>query len=364
MLTIDLHAIQKNWLQLVALSRTNVAGVIKANAYGLGAKEVGKALYAVGCREFFLASFDEASAARLYLPTDALIYVLGGLRNIDLVELHVRGIIPILCSGYDVEQWLAFKKTAKVNAIAGLKINTGMTRFGLDDSEFSLLCNNVEQLKAINPVLLLSHLSCADDSAHPQNHRQFNRFVKSVERIKEVFPSIRASLANSSGIFLGKEWHFNLVRPGAALYGINPTPLKSNPMNPVLGLTLPILQIRTLSDIEFIGYGATANLSAGARVAVVAGGYADGVHRSLGAQPEGMLLGHRVKAIGRISMDSMMFDISNLCESEDELMKASIEVIGDHFPLDVLMLKNHSLGYEVLTSLGSRYQRNYLPGIL
>jgi alanine racemase len=362
-LTIDLHAIQKNWLQLVALSRTNVAGVIKANAYSLGAKEVGNALYTVGCREFFLASFEEASAARSYLPADTLIYVLGGLRNIDLAELHERGITPVLCSAYDIEQWLAFKKKVNINAIAALKINTGMTRFGLDENEFSSLCNNIERLKAINPALLISHLSCADDSNQPQNHRQLNRFVKSLGQIKKVLPSIRASLANSSGIFLGKDWHFDLVRPGAALYGINPTPLEINPMNPVLRLTLPILQIRTLSNVEFIGYGATANLSAGARVAVVAGGYADGAHRSLGGQPEGMLLGCKVKAIGRISMDSMMFDISNVNESEDKLMNASIDVVGDHFPLDVLMAKNHSLGYEVLTSLGSRYQRHYLPGV-
>lgn len=364
MLTIDLNAIQKNWSKLDALTSASIAGVIKANAYGLGAEKTGKALYAAGCREFFLASFDEAVAARSYLPAGALIYVLGGLRNIDLAQLHKLNLIPVLYSNYDIDKWLIFKKTTKATLVAALKINTGMTRFGLDERDFFALCDNPDRLQAINPALLISHLSCADDQNHSQNRSQLERFTKALEKIKKIHPSIRASLANSSGIFLGKEWHFDLVRPGAALYGINPTRLTQNPMYPVLTLALPVLQIRTLDTVESIGYGATVNLSAGARVAVVAGGYADGVHRSLGFQPEGVLLGYRVKAVGRISMDSMMFDITNVPVSEDDLMQASVNVIGDHFSLDALMAKNHFLGYEVLTSLGSRYSRNYLPGIL
>jgi alanine racemase len=363
-LTIDLNAIQKNWLKLDALTSAAIAGVIKANAYGLGAEEVGKALYAAGCREFFLATFDEAVAARSYLPAGVLIYVLGGLRNIDLTQLHERNLIPVLYSNYDIDKWLIFKKATAANLVAALKINTGMTRFGLDERDFFSLCDKPDRLQAINPALLISHLSCADETDHSQNRNQLQRFAKALEKIRIILPSIRASLANSSGIFLGKEWHFDLVRPGAALYGINPTRLEHNPMCPVLKLALPVVQVRTLDIIESIGYGATANLSAGARIAVVAGGYADGVHRSLGFQPEGLLLGYRVKAVGRISMDSMIFDITNVPVSEDDLMRASVEVIGDLFSLDTLMAKTHSLGYEVLTSLGSRYPRSYLPGIL
>lgn len=361
-LTIDLNAIQQNWLKLSALTQSNVAGVIKANAYSLGAKEVGRALHAVGCREFFLASVEEAVAARSYLPSGAVIYVLGGLRNVDLSELHAKSLIPVLCSGYDLEQWLRFKTNTQTNAVAALKINTGMTRFGLDEREFTFLCEDESRLKTIKPSLLMSHLACADDPDHLQNDLQNDRFLNSFEQFKKILPAARASLANSSGIFLGKKWHFDLVRPGAALYGINPTPLKENPMSPVVRLTLPILQVRTLSASESIGYGATVNLLAGAKVVVVAAGYADGVHRTLGARPEGILLGHQVRAIGRISMDSMIFDVSHVAASDHDLMCSSIEVIGERFPLDRYMKDSQSLGYEVLTSIGSRYKRNYLPG--
>ncbi len=364
MLTIDLNAIQQNWLKLSTASLANVAGVIKANAYSLGAKEIGRALYAAGCREFFLASLDEAIEARSYLPKEAVIYVLGGLRDVDISMLCAHDLIPVLCSAYDVERWLKFKGRQQLNAAAALKINTGMTRFGLDETGFFELCSDYARLNTINPKLFMSHLACADDSGHQQNIEQFNKFIKAFGQIKKAVPAIRGSLANSSGFFLGRDWHFDLVRPGAALYGINPTPSMVNPMSPVVRLTLPILQIRTLSSSEAIGYGATANLSVGAKVAVVAGGYADGVNRTLGDQPEGILFGHKVKAIGRISMDSMMFDISHVPGSESDLMQESVEVIGDILTIDDLMIANKSLGYEVLTSIGSRYERKYLPGAL
>lgn len=363
-LTIDLNAIQQNWLKLCALTRSNVAGVIKANAYGLGAAEVGSALYAIGCREFFLASLEEAVAARSYLPGDATIYVLGGLRNVDVVELFARKLIPVICSTYDVERWLKFKTDCGINAAAVLKVNTGMTRFGLDEHDFHLICNDISRLKAINPLMLMSHLACADDVEHQQNYLQLERFLRSFTQIKKNLPAAKASLANSSGIFLGNQWHFDLVRPGAALYGINPVPLKKNPMFPVVRLSLPILQIRRLSAPESIGYGATTSLSASSRVAVVAGGYADGVNRTLGAQPDGMLLGQRVTSVGRTSMDSMIFDISHVIASDDDLMCSSIEVVGEQYSLDRLMKDNQSLGYEVLTSIGSRYKREYLPGVV
>lgn len=365
MLTIDLSAIQNNWLRLASMTRASVAGVIKANAYGLGAKEVGMALYTAGCREFFLATFDEAVVARSFLPPDAVIYMLGGLRGVDLEGLHNQQIIPVLCSGFDIEQWLKLKKINPSVFQPTLKINTGMNRFGIDGIELSSLCANIEQITALNPALIVSHLACADDEHHSKNAEQLNKFLISVVQIREKLPRIRASLANSSGIFLGKSWHFDLVRPGAALYGLNPMPLQQNPMSQVLKLALPIRQIRTLSVSESVGYGATANLPVGARLAVVSGGYADGLHRTLGAQPTGILYGHRVNVVGRISMDSMIFDISSVLASEEELMNSTIEVIGEQLPLDGVMQANRqSLGYEVLTSLGDRFKRSYVGGDL
>ncbi|WP_049630936.1 alanine racemase [Cellvibrio sp. pealriver] len=361
-LTIDLRAIQQNWLKLNSLTRSCVGGVIKANAYGLGAKEVANCLFAAGCKEFFLATLDEAVEARSCLPSEVNIYLLGGLRNVNVSELHERNITPVLCSGFDIERWSASNSAYGCTKSAALKINTGMTRFGLDKKEFHQLCESSEKIKAINPTLLISHLSCADDPSHLLNKQQCERFDKSLSLIKKVRPLIRASLANSSGIFLGESWHFDLLRPGAALYGVNPTATNKNPMYSVVQLALPVLQVRTLEIDESIGYAATAHLPSGARIAVVSGGYADGVHRTLGASRDGVLLGHVVKVIGRISMDSMIFDISHLPHSDDEIMRSSVEIIGASRPLDVLINNNQSLGYEVLTSLGARYKRKYLPG--
>lgn len=365
MLTIDLSAIQNNWLRLASMTSASVAGVIKANAYGLGAKEVGTALYAAGCKEFFLATYDEALDARSFLPSDAVIYMLGGLRCVDLAELHNERIIPVLCSGFDIEQWLKLKKINSSVCQPALKINTGMNRFGIDSLEFSNLCADIKQITALRPALIMSHLACADDERHDKNTEQLNKFLISVEQIRKKLPHIRASLANSSGIFLGNAWHFDLVRPGAALYGLNPAPLQQNPMSQVLKLLLPIRQIRTLSLSESVGYGATATLPVGAKLAVVSGGYADGLHRTLGAQPAGILYGHRVNVVGRISMDSMIFDISAVSASEEELMNSSIEVIGEQLPLDEHIQANQqNLGYEVLTSLGDRFKRSYIGGDL
>jgi len=224
-LTIDLAAIQSNWLKLQTIGAgANVAGVIKANAYGLGADAVGNALYAVGCREFFFASLDEALAARAFLPEAAIIYLLSGIHAGDeplLIESNIR---PVLCSFSAIERWAKANSALPFVAPSAIKINTGMTRFGLDVSEFESLANNASLLRTINVVLLMSHLACADERDHPLNLLQRNIFSNCVQLIKPLLPALRFSLANSSGIFLGDEWHFDVLRPGAALYGINPVP--------------------------------------------------------------------------------------------------------------------------------------------
>jgi alanine racemase len=207
--------------------------------------------------------------------------------------------------------------------------------------------------------LLVSHLACADEPQHPLNQIQYKKFLENTQRIKSFFPDIRFSLANSSGIFLGKDWHFDLVRPGAALYGINPIPNLPNPMEAVVKLALPIMQIRTLDEDNLIGYGGSGFLKKGSRIAVVAGGYADGLHRTLGLSPEGILNGTRVAAVGRISMDTTIFDISSVNIATEHL-NSHIHVISEEISLEYISKKNKLLGYEILTSLGSRYKRNYL----
>lgn len=364
MLTIDLAAIQSNWLKLQTVGAgASVAGVIKANAYGLGADKVGSALYAVGCREFFFASIHEALAARAFLSSDAIIYVLGGIRGGDERLLIESNLTPVLCSLSEIDSWAETNTVLGRNASAAIKINTGMTRFGLDVREFESLCSNQNLLRAVNPVLLISHLACADERDHFLNSQQQHSFVNCAKLIRPLLPKLRFSLANSSGIFLGGEWHFDLLRPGAALYGINPAPNNSNPMLPVLRLSLPIVQVRKLDASAAIGYGCSVTLPEGARIAVVAGGYADGLHRTLGVQPEGYLNGKLVRAVGRMSMDSTMFDISLLEAPNEQLLGQAIEVINPSLSLEYLSKKSASLGYEILTSLGAgRYPRQYLTG--
>lgn len=363
MLTIDLAAIQYNWLKLKGISSgACVAGVIKANAYGLGADQVGNALYAVGCREFFFASIEEALSAKAFLPETAIIYVLGGIHAGDESALIESNLTPVLCSSSCVTRWAKANATLGARLPCVIKINTGMTRFGLDIGEFEALCRSTELLYALNPVLVMSHLACADERQHSLNILQHDRFSACVTLIKSLIPSIRSSLANSSGIFLGAEWHFDLLRPGAALYGVNPVPGAPNPMRSVVRLSLPIVQVRRLETVAAVGYGCSATLAAGARIAVVAGGYADGLHRTLGLQPEGYLNGQLVKAVGRISMDSVMFDISSVSLSDEQLLGLEIEVINTALSLEYLHKKNAALGYEVLTSLGARYRRTYLAG--
>jgi alanine racemase len=362
-LTIDLAAIQSNWLKLQAIGAgANVAGVIKANAYGLGANLVGNALYAVGCREFFFASIDEALAARAFLPDAAIIYLLGGVYAGDERLLIESNITPVLCSFSAIERWAKTNSALSCIAPSAIKINTGMTRFGLDDREFEVLCNSIDLLYSVNPVLFMSHLACADEPDHQLNLFQRNKFLKCAKLIGSLVPKLRFSLANSSGIFLGDTWHFDLLRPGAALYGINPVPNSSNPMLPVLRLSLPVMQVRTLNAPAVIGYGSGVSLPEGARIAVVAGGYADGLHRTVGLQPEGFIGGQLVKAVGRMSMDSTMFDVSAIRLSSDQLLGQEVEVINSSLSLEYLHKKNASLGYEILTSLGVRYKRQYLIG--
>lgn len=364
MLTIDLAAIQSNWFKLQTVGAgAGVAGVIKANAYGLGANKVGNALYAVGCREFFFASIDEALAARAFLSSDAIIYVLGGVRAGDERLLIESNLTPVLCSLSAINSWAEANAVLGCNASAAIKINTGMTRFGLDLREFESLCGNQNLLHAVNPVLLMSHLACADERGHPLNSQQQHSFANCTKLIGSLLPNLRFSLANSSGIFLGAPWHFDLLRPGAALYGVNPVQNDSNPMLPVLRLSLPIMQVRKLDATAAIGYGSSATLPDGARIAVVAGGYADGLHRTLGLQPEGYLNGKLVRSVGRMSMDSTMFDISSLDLPSEQLLGLEIDVINPLLSLEYLSKKNASLGYEILTSLGAgRYPREYLAG--
>ncbi len=360
MLTINLLAIQQNWKYIHSVCGVNVAAVIKANAYGLGAFEVGRALAQIGCSNFFVASLEEGVSARKFLPHDVTIYVLGGIRAGEECYFVEFDLIPVLCSMSDLERWAQSNVKTGEASPSAIKVNTGMTRLGLDIPELVNLCNQPSLIEACNPILLMSHLACAEDETHPLNAIQLENFRKISEIFRARAKGACLSLANSSGVFLGADWHFDLVRPGAALYGVSPQPNRPNPFVPVVSLRLPIVQVRRLYQEAAIGYGAEVVLPKGGRVVVVAGGYADGINRTLGRHPEGVLCGYSVKAVGRTSMDLTMFDVSNIPLPDDVLLNSSVEVLNENLSVDYLSKKNGSLGYEVLTSLGARYKREYI----
>ena len=357
-LTINLSAIQSNWryVESVVSDDVECAAVVKANAYSVGASEVVKALYEKGCKNFFVVTLDEALELREILPHDAALYVLGGIKE-GAESLFVKfTLIPVLYSLRAVSRWLDFCDSEKAALPCALKIDTGMTRLGMSLDDLDIFLQQSVFHSLLNPILFMSHLACADDPMHPLNSLQLDRFNTAASKLKTYFPNIKLSLANSSGVFLGSEYHFDMVRIGAALYGINPQPDLFNPLQPSIHLKLPVLQVRELSTFANVGYGATGGAAAGTRLAVVAGGYADGIHRVLGLNPVGQIDGIKVHALGRISMDSCVFDIS----ASQVNFPHYIDVINNDLTLDRLISENNSLGYEVLTSLGQRYTREYV----
>lgn len=362
-LTIDLAAIQMNWKRIncqLDAGKTSSAAVIKANAYGLGAAQVGRALYDAGCREFFLATQTEAVEARTYLPADAVLYVLGGMRSGVEQEFIRNRLVPVLFSLKDLRRWQSACERAGVSGDCAVKVNTGMTRLGLDMPELLIWLSSLSSFSNMRPVLIMSHLACADEPGHPLNKTQLNEFRQVVKLCKPQLPDARFSLANSSAIFLGKEWHFDLVRPGASLYGINPQQPRSSPVLPVIQLDLPVIQVRKILQSASVGYCATTHVAPSSVLAVVAGGYADGLHRTIGSQGRGNIDGYPVNIIGRISMDTSIFDVSSVPDEILQREPLMVKVLGGGLTLDLMMEQKGVLGYEILTSLGVRYQRRYV----
>lgn len=356
-LSINLSAIQSNWYYIASIlaGKAECAAVVKANAYGVGASEIATALYQRGCKNFFVVTLDEALELRSFLPADADLYVLGGLKE-DSESLFVEfNLIPVLYSLRAIYRWLDFCDIQKAALPCAIKLDTGMTRLGMSLDDLNAFFQEIVHRPLLNPVLFMSHLACADDRYNPLNKLQLDRFKKAASEVKKHFPNIKLSLANSSGVLLSSEYHFDMVRIGAALYGINPQGDRDNPLQSAIHLKLPVLQVRELTASTNIGYGAVGQAVAGIRLAVVAGGYADGIHRTLGLRPVGQIEGVEVCALGRISMDSCVFDISASSVAHPDY----VDVINNELTLDRLISENKSLGYEVLTSLGQRYTREY-----
>jgi alanine racemase len=354
-LEIDLAGIAANWRLLARrVEPASSAAVVKADAYGLGAPQVSAALAAAGCRVFFTATLDEGIALRGVLPEPFEIAVLNGVVPGSAAAFVEHRLIPVLNDPGQIADWRQI--AAQQGALSAiLHLDTGMARLGLTMREFDGLADALWQQHAIRWRALVSHLACADEPKHPLNEIQRSRFVSALTR----FGHIPASLAASSGIFLGREFHFDFVRPGAALYGINPQPGTPNPMRQIVRLRGRILQVREVDRGESVGYGATHVMDEPGRLATVAVGYADGWPRSLSRRGFGRLGGSRVPLLGRVSMDLVVFDVSAV---EPSLARPGgfVELLDDDHGVDAAAAEAGTIGYEILTALGGRYHRVYL----
>lgn len=361
-LYVDLRSIAENWRYMRDQTHPNAqcGAVVKANAYGLGVERIAPKVYQAGCRHFFVANFKEGMQLQALVGRDAKIYVLNGcIQGVEPTFIE-RGLIPVLVSAEMVARWISAASQAEQELPeAVLKVNSGMGRMGLEPDEFYGLLKDPQSLRTANITMVMSHLACADEPSHPLNKKQHAVFNEMLSAIREVLPEVTGSLANSAAVFLGDSLHYDLVRPGIALYGGNPGP-DHNPMKPVVGLTLPIIQTRVLGPDEYVGYGATMKTQKECRIAVVAGGYADGLFRSLGNCGHGWFNGVKVPIVGRISMDSTMFDITDVPEVEKIQAGQGIELLGEHVTIDELADAAGTISYEILTSFGARYQRCYV----
>jgi alanine racemase len=387
-LDIDLGAVAANWRYLAARSAPAAcAAVVKANAYGLGMGPVAHALAAAGCRLFFVATLDEGIALRRALGAGMEIAILNGPLPGTAAEFVAHGLIPVLNHPGQIAEWTSCtpipglpgtqdpvrchhpslprkrgrvregvlapgqKEGRGVQVPAILHVDTGMARLGLTPREFATFADD---RPPIAWRAVISHLACADEPEHPLNARQHASFVAVTARM----PRIPASLAASSGIFLGAAHHFDLVRPGAALYGVNPLPGRPNPLRPVVRLSAKIIQTREIDSGEPVGYGAAHVMRAPGRIATVAVGYADGWPRGLGGRGCGYIGDIRVPLLGRVSMDLLTFDVS----AADPALSCpgmTIELLGPRYGVDDAAADAGTIGYEILTALGLRYHRVY-----
>lgn len=355
-LTVDLDALAENYRILRRTAApAAVAAVVKADAYGLGLEPAVRALAAAGCRRFFTAHLDKAIAARRIVPDQAVeVGVLNGLFAGEEAAYAEHALIPTLNDLGQVDLWAAFCG-AQGPRPAALQVDTGMARLGLPPAETRRLIDDPARLSRFPVRYLISHLACADRPDHPLNREQRNAFAEAAAAL----PHEIATLANSSGIFLGSDWRFDMVRAGYALYGGRPNSQQANPMRPVVRLTAKILQIRDVDAPQTVGYGAAHRIEAPARVATVGAGYADGYLRSLSGRGTGYLNGVAAPLIGRVSMDLLTFDVTG---HPDAKVGDWIELIGAHVTIDDLADAAGTIGYEILTALGARFERRYFGG--
>ena len=359
-LTVDLAALTANWQLLGRRSLpAEVAAVVKADAYGCGLEPVASALLRAGCKTFFVASIGEGRRLRSIAP-EAAIYVLNGFPPGTGPAFAECRLQPVIGNMAEMAEWDAFRTSAGWPGEWAVHVDTGMNRLGLSVAEAGALAPRLER-QHHGITLVMSHLVAAEIADHPLNAQQIEAF----REIRRLFRGVTASLANSPGIFLGPAAQFDLVRPGVALYGANPTPSAANPMQPVVELKARVVQVRTIQRDQTVGYDATWTARRTSRIAVVGIGYADGYLRAASAADgvaggEAVVAGQRCPIAGRISMDLLALDVTEI--GGGVRRGDLVTLLGDGIGVDDLAAFGSTIAYEVLTSLGGRHRRVHKGG--
>lgn len=366
-LNVDLQAVAKNYRTLCQViqrpDQTSgphpiCAAAVKADAYGLDASLVAPVLEDAGCRHFFVAHLAEGVALRPSVKNpQSSILVLHGPPPGTARDLHEAGLVPVINSMEQLAEWRALGRVLERRLPAVLQVDSGMARFGMNAGEVAKIAADPALLDGIRTMLVMSHLACADTPEVSSNQAQLEAF----RHLSASLPDAPRSLAASSGIFLGPDWHFDLVRPGAALYGVNPTPGKPSPVSPVIRLQARVIQTRAVPTGQAVGYGGGFVARRPSRIALLGIGYGDGFLRSISNQGTAILPSQPdvpLPVIGRVSMDSLAVDITDL---EDGRVRAGelIDLIGPYNTLDAAATAAGTIGYEFLTDLGRRYHRTY-----
>ena len=363
-LTIDLGALAANWRGLRDRARgADCAAVVKADAYGIGLEKAVEVLNGAGCRTFFVAHLSEAVWASRAAP-GAVVYVLNGFLPGTGAAYADGALRPVLGSVEEIVEWAAFSRSRGSRLPAAIHVDTGMNRLGLR-VEQALDPGTRERLDDFEPALVMSHFLSAEEPENPVNEGQIEAF----RRVRGAFPGIPASLANSSGIFLPQAPHFDLVRPGYALYGGNPTPGRPNPMRGVVELEARVIQVREAAPGETVGYNGLWTAREPRRLATLSIGYADGYPRAASCTDEdvregapageAIVAGHRCPFAGRVSMDLIVLDVTDLPPGAVRRGDPVI-LIGNELMIDEVGRRAGTIGYEVLTRLGRRYDRRYI----
>ena len=355
-LTIDLAAIFANYRALATrVMPAECAAVVKADAYGCGIGEVVTTLMHAGCRTYFVANLDEARRVRA-IAREAAIYVLNGFSTgagQAFIDAYAR---PVINSSVELAEWDQFVSQSGWQGGAGVHVDTGMSRLGMSLDETAAVAARM-QSEQHGLTLLMSHFAYAERPEHPLNDQQIRQF----REIRTMFRGIPGSLANSAGIFLDASTYCDMVRPGVALYGANPTPAHANPMKPVIGLEARILQVRNVPRGATVGYQAVWTAKRASRIAVIAAGYADGILRATAATDGDagrhvLIGGQRCRIVGRVSMDLTAIDVTDL--KEGTVRRGDmVTLIGGELTVDSVAAEAGTIGYEVLTNLGRRYHR-------